>query len=423
MNHSRPRIFVSSTVHDFLDLRSALKWQLEQLGFTVQMSEYADFEKPIEQNSYQACFDAIRACNAFVLLVGSRRGGWYNSDEGITITQQEYRVAYEESKRRDLPIVACIRRTVWDQYSYAKELAKGTTSIEPSPTKFIDDPEHLGRFLDEIRRLEEMKAASALGQALPRGNWIHQFAGFEELLDVVKIALRVNREVAGQLLLRQVCDELSSYCAGFLSKSKTGVISSPFDALPDLMRSLQITTRRYIQDPSPHVRVSQKHVAHLAAMSLHAAIQTNMPLRALEELTVSPIFAMYDSQSGGVLESPIQRACRRTLAAIRRAEQYEPKARDSRGEFLREGAGSGSAPEWDLTPMAILGVVANALDVARVLAEAENVIQHILYQAPLVENPAAHVPRTPFSDQAASLAAQTADGRDFNQWTRGRTRS
>ena len=110
----KPRVFVSSTIRDFEDLRGALKYVLEDSGFQVLLSEKNDFEKPLEKNSYEACFEAIRQSNVYILLIGGRRGGWFDKENCISITQQEYRVAYETSKTKDLKIVIFVRKSVAD---------------------------------------------------------------------------------------------------------------------------------------------------------------------------------------------------------------------------------------------------------------------------------------------------------------------
>lgn len=65
------KIFVSSTIYDFKDLRSALKYWLTEKGYEVRMSERNDFKKDSNQNSYQACLDSIKECDYF-------RGFWHN---------------------------------------------------------------------------------------------------------------------------------------------------------------------------------------------------------------------------------------------------------------------------------------------------------------------------------------------------------
>ena len=52
----KPEIYISSTVYDFRDLRSALKYDLEQLGYAVHLSETNDFPKPVDANSYKPGF-------------------------------------------------------------------------------------------------------------------------------------------------------------------------------------------------------------------------------------------------------------------------------------------------------------------------------------------------------------------------------
>lgn len=90
---SKPKIFVSSTIYDFVDLRSALKYWLNEMGFEVFMSEYNDFRKDSSDNSYNACLNAIKECDYYILLIGSRVGGLYSESPKVSITQKEYQTA------------------------------------------------------------------------------------------------------------------------------------------------------------------------------------------------------------------------------------------------------------------------------------------------------------------------------------------
>jgi hypothetical protein len=124
----RPRIFVSSTIYDFRDLRSAVKFWLEKLGYDVQMSDHADFDKPLDTNSYDACLRAIDTCQYFVLFIGSRVGGPYNNIDRTSITRMEYRRAYERFKSGKLTLVPFVRREVWDIREDRKALTAYLTS-------------------------------------------------------------------------------------------------------------------------------------------------------------------------------------------------------------------------------------------------------------------------------------------------------
>ena len=40
---NKPKIFISSTIYDFQDLRSALKYWFKEYGYEARLSEYNDF--------------------------------------------------------------------------------------------------------------------------------------------------------------------------------------------------------------------------------------------------------------------------------------------------------------------------------------------------------------------------------------------
>ncbi len=61
---NKPIIFISSTIYDFADLRSSMKYWLDEMGFTTQLSEYNDFIKDTTQNSYDACILLWRTDNS-----------------------------------------------------------------------------------------------------------------------------------------------------------------------------------------------------------------------------------------------------------------------------------------------------------------------------------------------------------------------
>jgi len=69
-----PRVFVSSTVADFGDLRSSIKYLLEESGFQVALSEVPGFEHPLDETAREAAIDSIEGSDYYVLLVGDRYG-------------------------------------------------------------------------------------------------------------------------------------------------------------------------------------------------------------------------------------------------------------------------------------------------------------------------------------------------------------
>jgi len=191
---TKPRIFISSTVIDFADLRSALKYWLTEAGFDVQMSEHADFDKNSAINSYEACLETIASCDYFILLIGSRKGGDYNDGSCISITRKEYRVAYELVEQGKIKkIISFVRQSVLDVIEDRK-VSKNT-----EPSKILDDPAHITDFVREAKRIDDMKCGTA-----PSNNWVNSFNRFDDIIDVLKVELRINLNISLRIAERNV---------------------------------------------------------------------------------------------------------------------------------------------------------------------------------------------------------------------------
>jgi len=207
---NRPKIFISSTVYDFQDLRSSLKFWLEEFGYQVQLSEFNDFEKNLEINSYEACLDSIKESQYFILFIGSRVGGLYSQKDKISITQKEYRQAYQCAKDNSLHLIIFVRQNLWDvkedrkelhklltsEYKKEKELAEDTCAdIISYKSKIVNDAELIFNFIDEVCRKKEMKEAVRNGTAFPDKNWVHTYSSFREIIDVLKNELPLSKRL------------------------------------------------------------------------------------------------------------------------------------------------------------------------------------------------------------------------------------
>lgn len=191
----RPTFFLSSTIYDFRDLRSAIKFSLEARGCRVLASEFNDFGGDLAVHSYEACLSQIAQADYFVLLVGTRVGGWYDEPNRISITQQEYRTAYELHRKGQLKVVTFVRSEVWQLREDRKALRRylKTTDIDAAqkddiadhPSPFADDPAFVSNFLTEIGRNRETSEATKTGTSKPTGNWIHVFKDFRDIDDVL----------------------------------------------------------------------------------------------------------------------------------------------------------------------------------------------------------------------------------------------
>lgn len=204
----RPTVFVSSTIYDFCDLRSALKYWLGEMGFDAQLSEYNDFYKNLNTNSYEACLQSVSECDYFILLIGARRGGMYPG-ENISITRKEYRVAYDLAKTGKIKkLIIFIRQNIWDVKEDRKALHQllesmtalqndepiDTNTIENHSSSIIRDAEHIFSFIDEVTRKEDARNGN-----MPNMNWIHTFSSFDDIICTLKVELKANSTISTQV--------------------------------------------------------------------------------------------------------------------------------------------------------------------------------------------------------------------------------
>lgn len=228
---NKPKVFVSSTIYDFKDLRSALKYWLTEKGYEVRMSERNDFKKDSSQNSYQACLDSIGECDYFILLIGSRAGGIYSQNPLITITQKEYQHANELAQQGVIKkLLVFVRKNVWDiredrkslQKYIENELLKDETLkskeeqlklITKQSSSIIKNTEIIFDFIKEVTKIDEMKKAVQLGKDYPQRNWINQFENFEDIINVLKIELCVEYDVEikrwNEILKQEISENLA----------------------------------------------------------------------------------------------------------------------------------------------------------------------------------------------------------------------
>src|SRR3546814_3002892 len=165
-----PTLFLSSTVFDFADLRSALKDYLELRGCRVLASDFTYFTHPLDKDSYEACLAAIGQADLFVIFIGRRVGGWYDELNRISITRAEYRHAYELAKAGRIRILCFVRSDVWNHRQSVRDLTKALQAdpeiseqqrekLASHPTLAMDNAEAIISFIDEVTRNNETAVA------------------------------------------------------------------------------------------------------------------------------------------------------------------------------------------------------------------------------------------------------------------------
>lgn len=319
----RPSFFLSSTIYDFRDLRSAIKYFLEQQGCSVLASEYNDFPKPLDTHSYEACLKALDSADYFVLLIGTRVGGWYDKANRISITQQEYRAAYQKHLEGKLKIISLVRADVWSLRESRKELASflETYAIDPGakaeiknyPSKNASDAEFICGFISEVCKNKETKTAQDGSSDMPTGNWIHVFDTFRDVTDVLQTqafsGIPVEHVTLRRLLLRELLEILR--CS--LVKFKENHVYSPTVSVEIFHHEHKLT----IDDRDrSYIEVQTKRWDILCTFGIHLLgikYSTLILQRALE----SPTFLYYDLNSGVYKEEPVYDALYQLQEEIR----------------------------------------------------------------------------------------------------------
>ncbi len=231
----RPTVFISSTIADFHDLRWALKYWLEQLGYQVLLSEKNDFPKPLDKNALDACLEVIDQVDYFVLLIGARVGQMYNDSRGVSITRMEYRHAYNLMKAGRIKLAIFVRRDLWTirqdrrallEFLEANERLQkeieGDSSrvIANHPSPLVSDAVRVFDFLREVTREEESSRAAAGEGLFPPGNWVHSFSAFQEIVEALRQEFKIADNLARVALTQNLKRELISNLALLTLKSE-----------------------------------------------------------------------------------------------------------------------------------------------------------------------------------------------------------
>ncbi|MGM3273755.1 DUF4062 domain-containing protein [Ralstonia sp. 24A2] len=322
----RPTFFISSTIHDFHDLRSALKFHLEEQGCKVLASEFNDFEKPLDQHSYEACLQAIHSADYFVLLIGSRVGGWYDEANQVSITQREYREAYQLYKAGKLKLLNFVRSDVWQAKDDRRELVKflESTSLDNKtrnaiaghPSKSASNPDFLVKFINEVSRNEETKLAVRGQGPAPSGNWVHVFSGFRDIVDVLNgqafASIPVEDMTARRLLRRELRDFVGQCLVKF-----NGAVHSPRVVIDRFHEAHPITLEGRAND---FTTVSAKRWDMISTFSIHLLGRTLHPV-VLPQVLSRPTFLEFDLATNSYRETPVQDALVHLQEEIRRFNQ------------------------------------------------------------------------------------------------------
>lgn len=334
-----PKIFVSSTIHDFSDLRSALKYWLEEMGFEVYMSEYNDFKKDSSENSYDACLEAISNCDYYILLIGSRVGGLYSIEPKISITQKEYQIASELFDKGIIKkIFTFVRKDIWTIKEDRKALGTylkqchineneisetDIDKIKNHESTFIKDADFIFNFINEVCKISQMKSAVKGDIELPKNNWINQFTSFEDVIQVLKAELHLHSELSQKRWGEIILQELSQNLSHLTKKNANGAIAPICNyakkfrkAFPKQMNEVFTVNKSTAAGAYWFVFLSRIYLVNLSVEMLKGALQ-------------SGVFLNYDSNKMDYSSGNLQKALYELSENISRAKKIIKTVNDS----------------------------------------------------------------------------------------------
>jgi hypothetical protein len=164
-------VFLSSTIEDFGHVREEIATRLRARGFGVRMSERSDFPVTPGVTSHEACLEAVRDSQVFVLLVGHRFGGEYKK-QNKSITWREWEEAFHHGLMMVLLVEGRVNEVAIKIFRSRRDLfrAGAQKSIRELDEKLLEEfPDRpplihnlpgVQRFIDEIRKGH-------------RDNWVH----------------------------------------------------------------------------------------------------------------------------------------------------------------------------------------------------------------------------------------------------------
>jgi hypothetical protein len=213
----RVRVFVSSTIADFADLRSALKYWLDEMGYECQMSEFGDFFRETAQNTVDSCLSVISTCDYYVLLIGGRKGYCFEQDPSLSMTRLEFRHAMELSVKGEITPVVLIRDSVLAvlrEHRSIRDMFPDLGTLPTAGTEQLDDPAFTQSFIEEVR------ATSIEGQLanMPGNIWTHHFGDFGDLATILRIALSMRGNLRRRALMHNLAWEIEDNIANLCSK-------------------------------------------------------------------------------------------------------------------------------------------------------------------------------------------------------------
>ena len=314
-----PTIFISSTVKEFADIRSALAHNLRALGFFVYLSESNEFEISGDRSAMDECFTNIRKSDVFILIVGKTKGTPFIDD--ISVTRQEFRVAREASLNQSRPRLLL----------YLRNEAEATLDSNTV------DGAHLASFINEIQEPQNPQTP----------NFLHRFNDSDDLMKSLETNLNLGRNLAEQMFRHVLLNELLENLSSILERKDKLVIThnSYFSNTRD---QIQLTTSD-IGNADKYINITREHAKSIIYL-LTGKAGTTLKTNVIEDAIEQGLLLSFNSATGQLTESPLHNAMKLALKDIQAIQVTDSHPNDNK---------------WDINILAAIsmGIKRNALKI------------------------------------------------------------
>jgi hypothetical protein len=306
----RPIVFISSTVRDLEDMRSATRFLLEERGYEVLDSNSHEFPDSRVDHAFDACEGLIEKSHSFLLIVGSRTDGTHEDLGRIHDARLEYRKAYELQREGKLKIIALKRADSSNPKAQVNALENRPSTVASGPNltnETMQVSESIKSFLDEVGRNDKTISAATGDGDSPSVNRIHEFRTFREVVDLLEVNLIGERSRDQVWLTTLLRTELFGILKQAMScQGRTDAFQSR-NAYEMFRADMKIDQIRRSPDP---FRVEWKHWNAFGSYVLDM-IPLRFATTSIVRVLESNLFLECDRKNERIVETSIYKAIER----------------------------------------------------------------------------------------------------------------
>lgn len=118
-----PRVFVSSTCYDLLEVRQNLRQFVLDYSYDPVMSEFGDIFYEYDPHVQDACLKEIEKCQLFILIVGNNYGSMFHKQQNVEVPDSVTIREFKKAISVEIPKHIFINRFVhYDYTNYRRAL-------------------------------------------------------------------------------------------------------------------------------------------------------------------------------------------------------------------------------------------------------------------------------------------------------------